>query len=510
MQRQVSIAQLEELLGKLRGKSQDDVFTGVSDNSARCGRGDLFVACTGERHDGHEFLSQAQAAGVAVAVVEKESSVPDGLPYFVVQDCREALATLAAIFLGNPSAEIPVIGITGTNGKTTVHILVDALLREFGLSPLRVGTLGATGPGLTSKAEGLTTPGTLDLFRLLADSWASGAKSLVMEASSHALEQKRVHGLHYDVGIFTNLTQDHLDYHEDMESYFQAKRKLAELLVRTAEKKSSRELAKTFPTTFLVCLDDEYGKRLVEEFAPKLKVKSYGFAQEADLKVEVLQQDFTGMSLMFQNGDKRYEVQTKLVGGFNAQNLAAALLAMEGLGFSFDEILPHVSKLEPVVGRLESLGNERNGVFVDYAHTPDALKHALVTLRELCHDGKLWVVFGCGGDRDRGKRPQMAKIAEELADEVVVTSDNPRTEDPEQILDDILASGISHRLREVDRAKAIYQSLSGLEEGDVLLIAGKGHEQYQILGTEKVYFSDQDEVKKFFGEQSSANSNKSL
>jgi UDP-N-acetylmuramoyl-L-alanyl-D-glutamate--2,6-diaminopimelate ligase len=397
-----------------------------------------------------------------------------------------ALSRLSALEAGDPSKKMQLVGITGTNGKTTTHWLIYHAYQTLAAPALRIGTLGAWADGCVNGPESLTTPDASLVQTYLAQALAAGVRFCVMEASSHALCQARVDHVYFDVGAFTNLTRDHLDYHGDMERYFEAKARLFDLIA--AGPKSVRAAA--------VNLDDPYGLRLQEKIAAlKLNDFSYGRDLRAAIKILSFAQTNLGSTLLLGYNNKRYELKSHFIGDHNASNLAAAFAGLLALGFNPGEIVAALAKAPPVPGRLEPVGNAKVGVYVDYAHTPDALEKALITLRPIVKR-KLWVLFGCGGDRDRGKRPQMGSIAARLADGVVVTSDNPRTEDPQKIIDDILSSGIKPAVVEADRRIAIAKCIGLAQDGDVVLLAGKGHENYQIIGSAKLPFSDGVEAKR--------------
>ncbi|MBX7145273.1 MAG: UDP-N-acetylmuramoyl-L-alanyl-D-glutamate--2,6-diaminopimelate ligase [Oligoflexia bacterium] len=446
--------------------------------------GGVFVAVRGAKGDGHEFVALAQKRGAALCIVESADVLGNG-PGILVPDSRRALSSLAALRAGYPSRELAAIAVTGTNGKTTIHWLLWHCLSQLGLSPIRIGTLGVEAPGVISRSGEMTTPDALQINTDLRSAVAGGCRACVMEASSHALDQHRIDDIAFDVGIFTNLTRDHLDYHSDMESYFRAKRRLFELLLDSPK-----------PTTAAVInIDDDWGARLLREFETSgLRLLSYGESSSADLRVIAFTHSVTGSQLVIENQGKQYQLKTGFIGRHNAYNLAAVFGALIALGVDHGAALKAISACPQVPGRLEAVGTDELGVYVDYAHTPDALANVLRALRSIVQ-GRLWVVFGCGGDRDKGKRPVMGRIAAELADCVVVTSDNPRTEDPNAIIQDILASGISPAIALSDRREAIHKTLRQAQSGDVVLIAGKGHEDYQVLGTQKVHFSDQEEAR---------------
>lgn len=446
--------------------------------------GSVFVAVPGAKGDGHAFVASAQAQGASCCIVEHAEALGAGAG-FVVPDSRRALSALAALGQGYPARELSVFAVTGTNGKTTIHWLLAHSLQALGIGTLRIGTLGVEAPGIISRPGEMTTPDALQIQADMRLCVSKGVRACVMEASSHALAQHRVDDIAFDVAIFTNLTRDHLDYHGDMDSYYRAKRRLFEL---------SCESPKSAPAAVLN-VDDSAGQRLALEFRDSdLRLFLYGESKAANVRIVGFEHSISGSLLQLKHAGHELGLRTPFIGKHNAQNLAAVFASLLAQGVSEIDAVRAIESCPQVPGRLESVGNESVGVFVDYAHTPDALANVLAALRPLVK-GSLWVVFGCGGDRDKGKRPQMGKVAESLADKVVVTSDNPRTEVPEAIIDDILASGVKAELVNPDRRSAIRQTIMQAAPGDIVLIAGKGHEDYQVLGTEKIHFSDQEEAR---------------
>jgi UDP-N-acetylmuramoyl-L-alanyl-D-glutamate--2,6-diaminopimelate ligase len=474
----------------------------VRDDSRRVGRGDLFVAVPGTVVDGRRFIADAVARGAAALVVEGEP--PAGLafagPVAVVASARQALGVIARNRF-RAAAGLELSAVTGTNGKTTTTYIVEAMLRAAGLSPGVVGTVSYRGPGVPGGARPApnTTPGALMLHELFAEMRAGGATDVVLEATSHALEQGRISGCSFRVVAMTNLTQDHLDYHGDMQRYGEAKAILFEQLIDPA-----RGVAVTF-------VDDDAGLAMrarVPAAAKRLGVARAPIAN-ADVFVERSTLDAGGTRATFSTPVGRIEIETPLVGDYNLENLAIAVGMAIARGLPADAIARGAADVA-VPGRLERVANDR-GVLcvVDYAHTPDGLERAIAAMRAIT-PGRLIVVFGCGGDRDRGKRPLMGEIAARGADLAIVTSDNPRTEDPAAIVDMILdgvrrtgapklsAGALAGAARgyhaEVDRRAAIAVAAAAASPADVLLIAGKGHEDYQIVGTTKHHFDDREEA----------------
>jgi UDP-N-acetylmuramoyl-L-alanyl-D-glutamate--2,6-diaminopimelate ligase len=414
--------------------------------------GALFFCVPGFRSDGHDFAPDAVERGAAALVSQRPLEL--GVPDLVVDDVRAAMGPAAARFYGEPTAELDVVGITGTNGKTTTAFLVRHLLEAAGLQTGLLGTVKRVVGGVEEEVE-RTTPEAIDLqhtFRRMVD---GGDRAAAMEVSSHALELGRVAGIRFAVRVFTNLTQDHLDFHETMDAYFAAKRKLFEE-----------------PGVSVVNVDDEYGRRIVDEFPGAL---TFGIEHAADYRARDIEYDFTGSRFVLDTPDDTIEVRSPLPGLFNVLNVVGAIAAARCLGADLIDL----DGFGRVPGRFEPVDEGQDfGVLVDYAHTPDSLENVLRAARELT-EGRLHVVFGAGGDRDRGKRPLMGDAARRLADRVLVTSDNPRSEEPEAIIDAIMEGAGAEAEREVDRRRAIARAIHEARRGDVVVIAGKGHEQGQ-------------------------------
>jgi len=443
----------------------------------------LFVAIKGEKVDGHEFIGEAAKQGVCAFVGTKKGN--HSLPGILVKDTRVALSKLAAIFFGNPSRNLELIAVTGTNGKTTLCSLLYNLFLELGLRPIRLGTLGVKAEGIIDEAGNLTTPDPLTLNTYLSHALSQGVNCGAMEVSSHGLSQHRVDDIEFNVGIYTNLTRDHLDYHENMESYYRAKLRLFKLM---AERGSGG--------TAVINVDCAYGQRIIGDMSgANLRFLTYGKSESADVRISDFSQTVEGSKFRICHAGLDRGVKVPFIGFHNALNLSAACAAMLALGHDIDSVVNVLPNLPQVPGRLEAVQGAKVPVFVDYAHTPDALENVLSALKPLVKS-KLWLVFGCGGDRDRGKRAEMGRVASVYADKIVVTSDNPRTEDPQSIIREIVAGVSGKCYTEVDRRKAIEIAVSQAGSEDLVLIAGKGHENYQIIGTERVPFSDVDEVRK--------------
>lgn len=462
--------------------------TCLTDDSRAVTTGSCFVAVRGAACDGHDFVGSAVRSGAAVVVVDRPVDVPKSTCVVRVEDSRAALAKLAAAFYGlrGPSRlPLRLIGVTGTNGKTTVVWLLRAILRAAGRPTAMLGTVEYDLIG-ERKPSPLTTPGAIELCRNLAAAQARGATDAAMEVSSHALDQRRVDGLTFDAAVFTNLTGDHLDYHKTMDAYFASKRRLFEMLS---------------PASVAVLNADDPRSEALRQ-ATRSRVLTYGLeAAHADESAKIERMDRTGTQLAMTTRGEVRRLRTTLIGRHNVQNILAAALTADAMGVPWEAVREGLETIRGVPGRLQRA--EPAGwpfsVFVDYAHTDDALRNVLTALRPLT-TGRLLCVFGCGGDRDRSKRPRMAAVVEELSDVAYVTSDNPRTESPRAIVDDILKGfkrGRRCRIEDdVDRRRAIQTALADAGEGDTVLIAGKGHENYQIVGEETFPFDDVEEARR--------------
>jgi len=450
--------------------------TAVETDSRKAGPGALFAAYRGSVSDGHAYLAAAVQAGAAAAMVEHEVAGAD-VPQIVVRDGRLAAGAAAALVHGDPASALELLAVTGTNGKTTTVALLRHLFGD-GAPAGSIGTLGAIdGAGQVLPGTGnLTTPGPVELQAALAALRDGGVRTVAMEASSHSLDQDRVAGLRFRAAVFTNLTRDHLDYHGDERHYLDAKLKLQNYL-------ASDGVAVTNAA------DPAW-----REVAPRPGNLTFGVGVPADVTAEKVEGDAAGMRFVLTVGRATFRIELPLLGAFNVENALGAAAAALALGKAPARVAELLRAAPQVPGRMERIAAEPCVVLRDYAHTPDALERALATLRPLTK-GRLIVVFGAGGDRDRGKRPVMGGIAARLADLPVVTSDNPRTEDPELILDGIEAGmGGAPHLRIVDRRTAIARALTIARPGDTVLLAGKGHEDYQVLGTEKVPFDEREIV----------------
>jgi UDP-N-acetylmuramoyl-L-alanyl-D-glutamate--2,6-diaminopimelate ligase len=475
--------QLADLIQRLSAKSihgpLDREITGVRYDSRRVNSGNLFVAVRGTSFDGHSFIEQAVDKG-AVAVVGERAALSQRATAIVVPDSREALAQLAANFFGEPSRKLRMIGVTGTNGKSTTTFLIKHLLERASQSTGLIGTIQYE-IGERRLPAARTTPESLDLQELLSQCVEAGCRNVAIEVSSHALSQGRANEIEFDIGVFTNLTRDHLDFHNGMKEYFLAKARLFESL-RQSQKKDPKAV---------VNIDDPYGQQLVARFGRDLPIISYGMGARADFRASDFKVDMNGTSYRLDAKDKSYLVRLPLIGRFNIYNSLAALAAAHAVGLDVRSAVLALAKAPQIPGRLEAVPAKRKfQVFVDYAHTDDALLNVVKTCRDL-NPNRLILVFGCGGNRDRAKRPLMGAVADQYADYAFITSDNPRKEDPEAIVRDI-ETGFKHKNYEkiVDRKMAITRAIAMAQPRDIVLIAGKGHEKYQEFSDHTVPFDD--------------------
>jgi UDP-N-acetylmuramoyl-L-alanyl-D-glutamate--2,6-diaminopimelate ligase len=471
---------LRALAASLRGAvlsgEGETAITAVTHDSRKAGPGTLFVAIKGLTADGNQYVDAARRKGAAA--IASEQPAPPGSPWLQVPDAREALALLSAAVLGHPARALELIGVTGTNGKTTTTYLVDAALRAAGHKVGLVGTVQyRIGDRLMDATR--TTPESSDLQGLFREMVDEGCSHAVLEVSSHSLELRRVAGCEFKVAVFTNLTRDHLDFHGDMDSYFHAKRKLFAELLRPDGRA-------------VINADDDRAAEL--SAASRAPVWTYAIDKAADFRAESIHLGLEGTRFRVRSPLGTHEVRSALVGRFNVQNVLAAFAAAAAAGVAPEVALRGLATVTGVPGRLERVpGAAGFAVIVDYAHTDDALKNLLETVREL-GPSRVITVFGCGGDRDRTKRPLMGAVASRLSDVVIVTSDNPRSEPPEAILEEIQRGMNGGRKAErhaiVDRREAIAKALEMARPGDAVVIAGKGHETYQVLRDRTVPFDD--------------------
>ena len=475
------------------------MINGLVYDSRRVKPGDLFVALRGHGQDGHDFFAEALSNGAVALVGERFPGLREDVTKIRVPDSREALSKLAIQFYRRPFERLNLIGITGTNGKTTTSYLLESILLAGGAKPGVVGTINYRFSGRIRQAP-VTTPESLDLMSLLREMADDGATDVIMEVSSHALDQKRTEGCPFKVAIFTNFTRDHLDYHHTMEDYFRAKSLLFRNLVR----------GETGDENFAILnMDDAKGEELAS--FTKAKVVTYGLKTANDVRAESISADKGGLKgrLLTPMGESTF--RSSLIGEINIYNILAASAAAIALKIDLDKVVEGIENLQTVPGRLEPVPNDRGlTILVDYAHTPDALQKALRDVTPFVK-GRLITVFGCGGDRDKGKRYEMGLVAGQGSDLVFITSDNPRSEKPlsimRQIEKGVQDSGLTRFIEsvdhlkgkagyvmEADRRSAIRRAVSVADEKDLILIAGKGHEDYQIVGSEKRHFDDREEA----------------
>lgn len=463
--------------------------TGLAIDSRRLEAGQIFIAIRGLSHDSHQFIPEVCAQNIAGIVVENPALIPANFKggVLVVPNTREALVTIASVFYGRPAEKLFCVGVTGTNGKTSTAYMIEHILNHFGM---KTGVMGTIDHHIDDKVweSGLTTPDALTLQKRLRDFLVLGAKAVAFEVSSHAIDQGRASGIPFQCVVFTNLTRDHLDYHKTMENYFAAKEKLFTNLI--SQNQGDMPYA-------IINVNDEWGRKITP--AANAKCWTYGEVN-SDFQFQVLESKFSGTRFRLTSPRGEIEVFIQLPGRHNVYNAVAAIAVGVAAGASLHSCVESIQSFGGVPGRLEKvISATKRNVFVDYAHTDDALKTVLSILSDIRKQAhlkcKIITVFGCGGDRDKGKRPLMAKAAIENSDLVFITSDNPRTEDPLKIIQDILA-GVPNELLnskvfvEVDRSEAIRKAIVGASGQDIILIAGKGHENYQIIGTQKYSFSD--------------------
>lgn len=454
----------------------DRVVSSVQFDSRKIENNTLFVAQSGTQVDGHNFIESAIESGATSIVCErKPENLNDSVTYIVVENSSIALGLIASNLYGNPSRELKLIGITGTNGKTTTATLTYNLLESLGFASVLVSTIRILVNGKEYPSSH-TTPDILTLNKIFREAVDAGCEYAIMEVSSHGIHQNRIAGLNFKIGVFTNITHDHLDYHKTFAEYIKAKKKFFDELPVDAHS--------------LTNIDDKNGVVMVQN--SKSKRHSYAMKTDADFKVKLMENQFHGMMLLLDGK----EFWTPLIGQFNAYNLLAVYSIARLLGFEQDEILTQLSKLQNVDGRFQTyISPSGVNAIVDYAHTPDALENVLNTIQNIrTGNEKLITVVGCGGDRDKTKRPEMAKIASVQSDLAIFTSDNPRTEDPEAILADmevgVEPQNFKKTLKITDRKEAIKTALKMAEKGDIVLVAGKGHETYQEINGVRHHFDD--------------------
>jgi UDP-N-acetylmuramoyl-L-alanyl-D-glutamate--2,6-diaminopimelate ligase len=458
-------------------------ISGLACDSRLVEPGFLFAAIRGDAADGHAFIPEALKKGAAAILAESDVPVDFRGTWIQVKDSRQALAEAAAVFHGQPSHRLLVAGVTGTNGKTTTAFILQHLIASARGG--RCGLIGTVkydlGAGKAIDAS-RTTPDSIQLQRMLAEMAANGCSGVSMEVSSHALDQHRAHGIEFDAAIFTNLTQDHLDYHKTMENYFAAKEKFFHHLAAQTVKRRAAAVINT---------DDDYGRRLAEKFRDRLNVVAFGMGVRSDFRATDVLSTSGGTTYTLQARGRSFLVRTPLIGRFNVANTLGALAAAYGMDLNLREAVANMAKAPQVPGRLQSVSSPLGfKVFVDYAHTPDALENVLKTLRDLS-PARIITVFGCGGDRDARKRPLMAAAVSASSHFAILTSDNPRSENPEKILTDIEQGMRGCPWEKIaDREEAIHRAVDLAQDGDIVLIAGKGHEAFQEFADRKVPFND--------------------
>ncbi|HPI37648.1 MAG TPA: UDP-N-acetylmuramoyl-L-alanyl-D-glutamate--2,6-diaminopimelate ligase [Ignavibacteriaceae bacterium] len=473
---------------KVVGEVQRKDVTGIFYDSRSIIKNSIFVAVKGFSTDGHRFILDAINKAVAAVIMEDDNAVPDeifihsGVAKIVVKESRKALAEVSHAFYKKPSEKIKLFGVTGTNGKTTTTYFLKTILELNGHKSGLIGTI-SNFIGDREIKSSLTTPESSDLNNLFLTMIEEGCDSAVMEVSSHSLSLNRVYKLNFCCGVFTNITSDHLDFHNSFEEYLKAKKVLFDSLDEKA--------------TAIINCDDEHHKEICTD--TKAKILTYGKSETADFKIQNIEFDLSGTRYELIYLNRKYAVSTLLAGEFNAYNSAGAIAAAVSIGIDPLTAVEGVSKTIQVPGRFEVVSGKSKKVIIDYSHTADSLEKALINLRKITSDDqKIYTVFGCGGNRDKLKRPVMGRIASELSDKAIVTNDNPRSENEMQIIKEIVA-GISKDNYEVipDREEAIKTAIEKSEPGSVILIAGKGHEDYQVLGKDKIHFSDKETAEKY-------------
>ena len=486
----LSIKEISKLFEKELESSVS--ITGISYDSRNIKKGDIFVCLVGEKTDGHSYIKEAELKGAVTILAQKK--IESNLPVIYVEDTQIALAKLANYFYNEPSKKIRIIGVTGTNGKTTTTHLIQHILENSGNKTAIIGTLGTRENTNSQYYDAKhTTPQSPELQKSIKELLDKGFTHIGMEVSSHALSLHRVDECNFAGTVLTNITQDHLDFHLTMDEYAKAKKKLFKMLNESFWKNKYSVINKDEP------LFNEFSKIIGKD----IKIVSYGIKEKSDFQAKNITYETTGVSFTLASPEGEYKVKSNLNGLFNVYNILASICAAYCESVKLEKIIPAVSNAKEVPGRFQIITDKENSsspvCIVDYAHTPDGLENILKAAKLMILKGKrLICVFGCGGDRDPTKRPKMGKIAEDLSDLVIVTSDNPRSENPNQIISDIL-SGIqntSNIIVEPDRKAAIQAAIKKAKNGDVVVIAGKGHEDYQILKDKTIHFDDREEVKK--------------
>jgi UDP-N-acetylmuramyl-tripeptide synthetase len=466
----------------------DPEITSIHSKAQEVRPGGLFIAIKGFTKDGHDYIDKAFDNKASIVVAQKITR--KGLNIIQVKNTRKAMASIADQFFLNPTEKITLIGITGTNGKTTTTWILESILKAAGHKVGVIGTINVRYNGKLYDTE-VTTPESIDLQKIFFDMKNAGITHVIMEVSSHAVDLNRVDHCRFDIGIFTNFTQDHLDYHKTMDEYWKCKKAFFTKILNAENSKGT-------PTAVLN-IDDKKGIKLADLLSKKdINILKTGISKKADLTCKEIKNDISGLKTKLTENKNEIEIESSLTGGFNLENILCATGAAHSLGISFKNIKKGIEECKNIPGRLERIENDIDRfIFVDYAHTPDALESILKTLKPLKTDdkSKLITLFGCGGDRDPLKRKTMGKIAAEYSDLIIVTSDNPRSEDPEKIIEDILKGiDIGNTQKELivqpDRKKALITAVKLSSPGDIIIAAGKGHETYQILKNGKIDFDD--------------------
>jgi len=472
----------------------DIEIKGITSNSRQVGEGFLFCAVRGDNTDGHKYIASAVSNGAnSVLLQDMPENKSKNITYIEVDNSMQATPLVAANFYNNPTKKITLIGITGTNGKTTTSYILDSIWKKNNLNSGIIGTIEISYNGV-KRSSSMTTPDSIELTKILSEMSENNVNNVSMEVSSHALDRHRADGCHFDGAIFTNLTQDHLDYHGNLENYYNSKKKLFTDLLKSSDKTGKVAVINT---------DDEFGLKLVDEI--ECRVLTYSLKPESgDIYPSQYEISSSGIKAEIITPKGKVNLNSSLIGEHNLYNILSAIGIAIELNTPIEVIEDALSGNINVPGRLERVENDRGiNVLVDYAHTPDALENVLNTITPL-KKGRIITLFGCGGDRDKGKRPKMGKIAARFSDFTIITSDNPRTEDPEIILDEIEA-GIKTKeadntnyIKISDRKMAIEFALQKAKPGDIVLLAGKGHEDYQIIGNEKTDFDDKVVANNYF------------
>ena len=463
-----------------------------TNNSKKIKKNDIFFAINGEKENGNIYIEDAITKGAAAIVGDKSLNtkiIPKNILSLIVPNVRKSFGIACSNFFSNPGDNINLCGITGTNGKTSIAYLLHAIFGKEQSS--LIGTIENKYGSKKIKSI-LTTPDTFDLNKTLKEIKNHEIKNCFLEVSSHSLELSRVEGINFDSGIFTNITRDHLDFHKNMNSYYKSKAKLFTYYLNKSKKKNK---------IAVINIDDKYGRKITKLINRNIKVISYSVKNSnADFYLKSIEKVKNGNKLIIKNDKNEFTLETKLFGSYNLQNILASFAISKSKGLSIKKIFDGIKKFEGAPGRLEKIKNKKINIFIDYAHTPDAIKKSIQSLKKNFNDKKIIVLFGCGGDRDKGKRARMGKIVSEAANKIIITSDNPRYESPKTIIQDIIQGISSKNINKVkvisNRGNAIRFSIKSTRKDDVLLIAGKGHEEYQEIKGIKNKFSDKREVRK--------------